>query len=426
MAQRMVSQKFAYQHNLDMPNSTPTDESNMPMASESPEDEDLAALLADTMLLEENLKRGTIAGDIVNDMDKLRHSDPDGPQKAPLSVPTIPTPDAYDDGVHDQASPLPPAKGFSRMLAGIKKLTGSSSLRPAPGIDLRYSTHNTAARDMYNYYPTFVYERGPANWQPSPPLSFNEARNRLSPYFTGREEEIKRIGNALSVACGDDDDMPTRYAIYGRAGLGKTQLASQYAERSYPKQYSVIFWISGATVENLNQGFTNILTLIGHPDGDHLGQTQSARLALARRWLEESGSIKWLLIVDNIAQEAVSFLREHLPRKNSLGNILLTTRAALIAEAVAGRWHQVLELHDPEPGDAAKQLLAEAEIDLNMSIYSSMSRAEDMVKFVGRLPLIISQVASLVKHLHKSLDEVLAIYQGEGKYEVSCTFKFTF
>jgi Cdc6-like AAA superfamily ATPase len=301
------------------------------------------------------------------------------------------------------------------MLAGIKKLTGSNSLRPAAGIDFRNSTFNNVGRDMHNYYPTVVYQR-PANWQPLPSLSFNEAQNRSSPYFTGREEEIKRIGNALSVAC---DNMPTRYAIYGRAGLGKTQLASQYAEQSYPKRYSVILWISGATVENLTQGFTNILTLISHPDGYHAKQTDSARLALARRWLENSGSIKWLLIIDNIVQEAVYFLREHLPRENSSGNILLTTRDALIAEAVTGRWDRVLELHDPEPRDAAKQLMAE--IDL-ASVPSSMSGAEDMVKFVGRLPLIISQVASLVKHFHKSLDEVLDIYQGKGKYEVSCTF----
>lgn len=249
--------------------------------------------------------------------------------------------------------------------------------------------------------------------QPPSSLSFNEAQSRLSCHFTGREEEIESIGNALGVVC---NNAPTRYAIYGRAGLGKTQLASKYAELSYayPQRYSVITWISGATIENLTQGFTNILSLIGHPDCHNSNQTQRAKLISARRWLEESGSIRWLLILDNIAQEAVGFLREHLPQKNSSGNILLTTRSPLVAEAVASRQH--LELHDPGLHDAAKQLLAEAGID------SPMSSAEDMVEFIGRLPLLISQVASLVKHFHHSFDDVLRMYRDEGKYKVGCKF----
>jgi Cdc6-like AAA superfamily ATPase len=312
----------------------------------------------------------------------------------PLSVLAIPTPEACDNDVHDHPSPLPPAIGSG----------------PASGVDLRHSTFNNVTGNMHNYYSTFVYK---ANWLPPPSLSFNEARNRLSPHFTGREEEIKHIRNALGVPC---DNAPTRYAIYGRAGLGKTQLASKYAELSYPQRYSVVIWISGATVENLTQGFTNILSLIDHPDCRNSNQTQSAKLTSARRWLEESGSIRWLLILDNIAEEAVGFLREYLPQKNLLGNILLTTRSPLVAEAVAGRQCQVLELHDPGLHDAAKQLLAETGIN------SPMSSAEHMVKFVGRLPLLISQVASLVKHVYHSLDKVLLMYQDKGKYEVCYTF----
>lgn len=126
----------------------------------------------------------------------------------------------------------------------------------------------------------------------------------------------------------------------------------QYATLSYNRQrYSVIFWISGATVEKLNQGFAKILTLVGHPDRDH--PEQSTRLVSARQWLEESGSLKWLLILDNISQEAVDFLREHLPRKNSSGNILLTTRAVLLTEAVVGQREQILDLRAPDTSDAA-------------------------------------------------------------------------
>ena len=49
------------------------------MTSESPENEDLAALLVNTMLLEEKLKCGETVGDIANDMYIELRSDLDGP-----------------------------------------------------------------------------------------------------------------------------------------------------------------------------------------------------------------------------------------------------------------------------------------------------------------------------------------------------------
>jgi len=37
---------------------------------------------------------------------------------------------------------------------------------------------------------------------------------------------------------------------------------------------------------------------------------------------------------DNVTQEALTFLKEHFPRTNSMGNILLTTRTKAVAEGV--------------------------------------------------------------------------------------------
>jgi hypothetical protein len=206
-------------------------------------------------------------------------------------------------------------------------------------------------------------------------------------------------------------------------GMGKSQLVLQYAKLSSDRQqYSSIFWISGATVEKLNQGLAKVLHLIGHPDRDH--PNQSTRLTSARRWLEEpdtNGSIKWLLILDNIDQEVVGFLRQHLPRKNSTGNILLTTRTRAVAEAiitVAGQQHPIFELRPPDLRDAAKQLLKEAGINASIIAPNSTNGAEALVNCVGRLPLAISHAASFAKHFHKNLDDVLGLYQSRDRREV--------
>ena len=282
----------------------------------------------------------------------------------------------------------------------------------ADDIDVHQSTFNNAGRDMNNYYNISV-----ASQIPQSP-SFNDAPiDLLSSYFTGRNEDLEHIGKHLGVTYGDT---PTRCAIYGMQGIGKTQLGLQYAKLSYDQQrYSVIFWISGTTVGKLNQGLADVLTLIEHPDRDH--QDQSTRLMAVRRWLEGS-DIKWLLILDNVAQEAVSFLREHLPRRGSNGNILLTARARSVAEtvaSVAGQQHPFFELRALGLEDAATLLLREAGIHTSNPVSPSVSAAEDLVNCLGSLPLAISHAASFVKQSGKNLADVLDIYRSKNKYDVS-------
>jgi tetratricopeptide (TPR) repeat protein len=287
-------------------------------------------------------------------------------------------------------------------------------------VDARYSTSTDVCGDqIINYYGVTQRE---SSGQPPSSLSFNDAPlDLLSSYFTGREDELDQIEKEFNMNHGN---VPTRCAIHSMPGMGKTQLALQYAMRSYLRQvYPIIFWISGATVEKLNKGLTKVLTLVGHPDRDHPEQT--TRLTLARRWLEESGasgSGKWLLIFDNVAQEAVGFLKEHLPRKNLTGNILFTTRTPGAAEtvtAVAGQQHRVIELYAPDLNNAANQLLKEAGVDMNNAGPGTMSGAEALVKCVGRLPLAITHAASLARQSHNNLDYVLGLYKSAHKYEVS-------
>ena len=279
----------------------------------------------------------------------------------------------------------------------------------AHNIDARQSTINHSGRDIHNHYYSTPIASGPS--QPSSIPPFNDAPiDLLSSHFTGREKELQDIGNALDVTYGDT---PTRCIVGGMPGIGKTQLMLKYVAISYDQQrYHVVFWISGATVEKVNQGFTKVLTLVGHQDHSE----QSTRLTSARRWLEES-TIKWLLVLDNVSQEVVTFLREHLPRKNRSGHVLLTTRSAVVAEViatVAGQQHHVFELQTPNLKDAAKLLLREAGVNAGKA-----SVAEAVVKRVGCLPLAISHAASFAKQSHKNLDDLLGLYQSTHQYEVS-------
>jgi hypothetical protein len=217
-------------------------------------------------------------------------------------------------------------------------------------------------------------------------------------------------------------DVPTRCAVHGMPGIGKTQLMLRFAKLSFDQNlYSHIFWISSTTIDKLTQGIANILDLVGHL-GRNLRE-QNAKLTAARLWLEEShvhGCTGWLLIFDNVDRSTLGFLRTHLPRKNARGKILFTTRTGDVAHAlvnVAGEQHRTLELRALELRDTTNLLFDDAGID-KASATPLFDRAEELVKCVGCLPLAVAQAGSFMKQTHTTLDDMLTIYKTEEKIEV--------
>ena len=121
-------------------------------------------------------------------------------------------------------------------------------------IDSCCGTTNFAGQDQINHYYTSVLMS--SNQQQLPALSFTVALiDLLSPHSTSRGEELDGIQKGLGMSHGS---APTHYAVHGMPGVGKTQLALQFAQLSYSqRQYLLVFWILG---EKLNQGFAKVLS----------------------------------------------------------------------------------------------------------------------------------------------------------------------
>jgi hypothetical protein len=243
----------------------------------------------------------------------------------------------------------------------------------------------------------------------------------LSVHFTGRGTELEFLTKAFNMTRGG---VPSRCAVHGMPGIGKTQLKLRYAKISFDQhRYAWVFWISATSVDKLNQGIADILDLIGHHD--RYLQDQNAKLTAARLWLEQSSqdsSGDWLLIFDNVCREMLGFLRHHLPLYNDRGNILFTTRTADVAEALvnaAGVQHPILGLQTLELRETANLLFEDAGIGADIVTPSMLGQAEDLVNRVGRLPLAVVQAASFIKQTHTSLDDMLELYQNERKIEVN-------
>ena len=86
--------------------------------------------------------------------------------------------------------------------------------------------------------------------------------------FYGRQEELERINQYLDYR---GSTQLRTYTIYGRRGVGKTDIALQYAYTN-PSGFDAIFWIQCETSLVLRQSFTDVAVALNLPGADRNGE----------------------------------------------------------------------------------------------------------------------------------------------------------
>ncbi|KZP26554.1 TPR-like protein [Athelia psychrophila] len=300
--------------------------------------------------------------------------------------------------------------------------------QPNPSLpNATYITSSISGGTIYNVHGDF---HNHSSHRLSPITSLHDPANQLPPFndapidrisscFTGREPELDFITTSFNTF---QSDKPTRFVIYGMPGLGKSQLALQHANLGFTaKVYSHVFCVSATTVEKLSQGLARILGLLNHADRNH--PDQAVQIAAVRLWLEQSdrhGCRRWLLMFDNVTAESAKFLRDHLPRQNASGTILITTRTRNIAEAVAnvaGQKHLIFQLKALSKAQSVSLLLKKAGIDGIAP--ADLASAEKLVSRMGCLPLAVQQAGSYMKRSgFMNPNQLQELYDKRGLSEV--------
>jgi len=98
------------------------------------------------------------------------------------------------------------------------------------------------------------------------PVVWLNNRGRNEEFF-GRTSEIKKIDNALSHI---DNTALQTYTIYGRRGVGKTDIALEYAYRN-TVGFDAIFWIRCETAIAIRQSYNDVAVELGLPGADRHG-----------------------------------------------------------------------------------------------------------------------------------------------------------
>lgn len=238
---------------------------------------------------------------------------------------------------------------------------------------------------------------------------------RRNPFFTSNEEILSQLQQALQQENAAALSQPQ--GISGLGGIGKTQIALEYAYR-HQCDYRVILWVGADSASTLTSEFVSIARVLGLPESNE--QDQRVIIQAVMHWLQKHAG--WLLILDNVDKLAV--VEPFLP-KAGRGHLLLTTRAWALG-GIARR----VELQKMEPEMGATLLLRRAyhlPVPASLDIISAdnRKRASEISQMLDGLPLALDQAGAYIKGTSCTLEEYIELYQTrhQGLLQVRGSFE---
>ncbi|MBI3734026.1 MAG: tetratricopeptide repeat protein [Chloroflexi bacterium] len=222
-----------------------------------------------------------------------------------------------------------------------------------------------------------------AGLPPTPIWNVPHARNLI---FTGR----KRLLTDLRAALTSDRFAALTQAISGLGGVGKTQIAVEYAYR-HLTDYDLVWWVRAEEPATLAADYAGLAQPLNLPQKDEADQRLIVQAV--RAWLRQHP--RWLLIFDNANRP--DDLDPYLPR-GATGHVLITSRNPV--------WRQTAS---PLPISGLKRSEAIAFL-LKRSGDTDRAAADKLAGALGDLPLALAQAAAVVEATTGSLASYLDLF----------------
>lgn len=265
-----------------------------------------------------------------------------------------------------------------------------------------WSNHEEVFVDIVEGISAVLQDIQPLMASPPAPVSpvWNVPYSR-NPFFVGRDVLLTRL--SASLKAGQAAALLEPHAIRGMGGIGKTQIAVEYAYQ-HRQDYQAVLWTPADTRESLIAGYIALARLLGVPQKGE--PDQDAVTNAVKTWLQTHDS--WLLVLDNA--DELALLADFLPPIWG-GHLLLTTRAG-----ETGQWIQRLEVDPLLPEQAALLLLRRATLiapDATLEQASSQDweLALRISKELEGWPLALDQAGAYIKETGTDLGKYLQMYQ---------------
>ncbi|KAJ5729079.1 Tetratricopeptide-like helical [Penicillium malachiteum] len=219
--------------------------------------------------------------------------------------------------------------------------------------------------------------------------------------FRGRQAELDLVISHLTPDTSGHN--VKSFALWGTGGVGKTQIALEFAYKRKDEAKESIFWVDCETGMSIAKSFTKIANAL-KLEGVIEDENSDKNRLLVLNWFRSTGE-SWLLILDNVEDDELA--RQCWPiAHNSHGSILATSRNSLIAFDPAAGGVQIKEFTDRQGAEMLQYFAGR-------SSYSDKEReaAEALSKLLGGLGLALAVMAAQVRIRRMSFQGFLGFYQ---------------
>ncbi|HEX8347656.1 MAG TPA: FxSxx-COOH system tetratricopeptide repeat protein, partial [Actinoplanes sp.] len=139
-----------------------------------------------------------------------------------------------------------------------------------------------------------------------------------NPNFIGRDGMLNDM-HVMLVNSGQTAVLLPR-AFYGLGGVGKTQLAIEYAHRR-KNEFDLVWWVAAEDPAEIRRSLVQLAELVGEPQAGDTNSTIQRVLAALNRPREQYRN--WLVVFDNVGDPSTV---EGLLPSPQKGRVLITTR----------------------------------------------------------------------------------------------------
>ena len=249
----------------------------------------------------------------------------------------------------------------------------------------------------------------PANVQISerretPPTPFATIPFSRDPDFVNRGDIFDQIDERCSEPAG-------RVALVGLGGVGKSQLAIEYAYRIAAGHLDRwVFWVHAGAQARVEEGFRTIANTVKMPGRNH---PKADIPQLVYGWLSNERNGRWIIILDSADDRNVFYSSDDvrnrkpfvdfLPQSRN-GSIIITTRNKDLASRLTGRHQNIIEVGPMVQMDALTLL------ERKLGSIPNTDAAAELIRALDFVPLAISQAAAYIQARapRSSLEKYLA------------------
>lgn len=225
---------------------------------------------------------------------------------------------------------------------------------------------------------------------------------RPNQFFTGRRDELAGLYRYFFAA--EQPFQETRIqALSGLGGIGKTQLAAEYARR-YKQRYQSVLWLRVSS-HDLSTELISLVDQLALPDAENMDEQQ--RIRAIKRWLQYQD--RWLLILDNL--EDFGLIERLVPPQG--GHVLLTVLSQIPRSDV-----QVVHLLPMQDDQGPLFLLRRTTViglqaTLDEASEDDIALARSITEKLDGLPLALDQAGAYIVETSHDLARYLALYERE-------------